>query len=105
MSISRSVGPSRTWRTRVTDDRKAKLAEYVETLEEIKKRKQYFHLENFKPYQKQIDFFNAGHFRERMLSAGNQLGKSEAGAYEMACHLTGIYPDWWQGRKFTRGIV
>ncbi len=30
--------------------------------------------------------------RERLLIAGNRCGKSEAGAYEMACHLTGLYP-------------
>lgn len=32
--------------------------------------------------------------------AGNQLGKTWAGANEMAMHLTGAYPDWWQGRRF-----
>ena len=87
------------------NDKTAKLREYVETLEEIKKRKQYFHLEDFHPYAKQIEFFNAGNFRERMLSAGNQLGKSEAGAYEMAVHLSGLYPDWWMGRKFPKAIT
>ncbi len=32
--------------------------------------------------------------------AGNQLGKTLAGAFEWAMHLTGRYPDWWVGRKF-----
>ena len=36
--------------------------------------------------------------------AGNQLGKTYAGAAEMAMHLTGIYPDWWQGHVFTKPI-
>lgn len=31
-------------------------------------------------------------------------GKTVAGGYEVACHLTGIYPDWWEGRRFTRPI-
>ena len=26
------------------------------------------------------------------------------GGYEMTCHLTGRYPDWWEGRQFTRPI-
>lgn len=32
--------------------------------------------------------------------AGNQLGKTLAGAMEAACHATGRYPDWWRGRRF-----
>ncbi|WP_204259581.1 terminase large subunit domain-containing protein [Lichenicola cladoniae] len=39
-------------------------------------------------------------FRERLLRAGNQLGKTFAGGAEAAFHLTGEYPDWWQGRRF-----
>ncbi len=27
-----------------------------------------------------------------------------AGGYEMACHLTGRYPPWWEGRKFRHPI-
>lgn len=37
--------------------------------------------------------------------AGNQLGKTVAGAYEMAMHLTGLYPDWWEGRRFDKQIA
>jgi phage terminase large subunit-like protein len=36
--------------------------------------------------------------------AGNQLGKTLAGAFEMAMHLTGEYPEWWTGRTFDRSI-
>jgi hypothetical protein len=43
--------------------------------------------------------------RERMFNAGNQLGKSDAGAYETACHVTGIYPSWWTGLRFDRPIL
>jgi phage terminase large subunit-like protein len=42
------------------------------------------------------------------LIAGNQNGKTHVGAYEAACHLTGLYPDWWRGRRFakpTRGWI
>lgn len=86
------------------DDRKQKLQEYVETLEEIKKRKEFFSLEDFRPYPKQLEFFNAGAFDERMFAAGNQRGKTQAGAFEIACHLTGIYPEWWKGRRFDRAV-
>jgi phage terminase large subunit-like protein len=36
--------------------------------------------------------------------AGNQLGKTYCGGAEVSYHLTGNYPDWWPGRKFTRPI-
>lgn len=38
--------------------------------------------------------------RERLFMAGNQLGKTVAGSFEWAMHLTGRYPDWWEGRRF-----
>lgn len=37
--------------------------------------------------------------------AGNQLGKTVAGAYEMAMHLTGQYPEWWEGKRFEKPIA
>lgn len=37
--------------------------------------------------------------------AGNQLGKTLAGAAEAAMHLTGSYPDDWQGKRFDRSVV
>lgn len=60
-------------------------------------------LQHYKPYPKQIDFHNAGAaHRERLFSAGNQLGKTMAGAAEVAMHLTGRYPDWWEGRRINQ---
>ena len=32
--------------------------------------------------------------------AGNQLGKTWAGGFEWSMHLTGRYPDWWDGYVF-----
>jgi phage terminase large subunit-like protein len=37
--------------------------------------------------------------------AGNQLGKTLAGGFEVAIHATGRYPDWWQGRRFDKPTV
>lgn len=57
------------------------------------------------PYAKQREFHDAGAtHRERLLMAGNQLGKTIAGAAEMAMHLTGAYPAWWAGRRFDRPV-
>lgn len=59
----------------------------------------------YKPYPKQAMFLAAGFtFRERLLMAGNQLGKTETGAYETFCHLTGRYPDWWLGHRYDHPI-
>lgn len=56
-------------------------------------------------YPKHTEFFAAGAlFKERLFMAANRVGKSEAGAYEVTCHLTGQYPAWWQGRRFTEPV-
>ena len=63
-------------------------------------------LASFRPYPQQLAFYAAGkHWRERLLMAGNQCGKTYAGAMEMAIHLTGNYPDWWPGHRFDRPIA
>lgn len=39
-----------------------------------------------------------------MLRGGNQSGKTLCGAFETTCHLTGLYPDWWPGRRFDKPV-
>lgn len=57
-------------------------------------------------YGRHLEFFEAGAtYRERCFMAANRIGKTEGcGAYETTCHLTGLYPDWWKGRRFERPI-
>lgn len=56
---------------------------------------------SYRPYDRQADFHAAGAVnRERLFMAGNQLGKTLAGAAEWAMHLTGRYPGWWRGKVF-----
>ncbi len=60
-------------------------------------------LKHYKPYAKQLEFHLAGAtFSERLFMAGNQLGKTVAGGAEWAIHLTGRYPDWWNGAVFNK---
>jgi phage terminase large subunit-like protein len=60
----------------------------------------------YRPTAKQIEFHAAGATaRERLFLAGNQLGKTTAGAFELAYHLTGRYPPWWEGRRFEGPVV
>ena len=54
-------------------------------------------------YAKHIEFFHAGaKYNQRFFMAANRVGKTVAGAFETACHLTGLYPSWWEGRRFER---
>jgi phage terminase large subunit-like protein len=68
--------------------------------------KRYDKLAFYKPYPKQLQFHSLGATKmERMFSAANRSGKTEAGAAELAMHLTGEYPEWWEGRRFTKEVV
>jgi phage terminase large subunit-like protein len=62
-------------------------------------------LSTYRPTPKQAEFHEAGaDYRERLLCAGNQTGKTTAAGMEMAIHCTGLYPSWWCGRRFDRPI-
>lgn len=84
-------------------------------LKEKKKRASRRHLWDFYPeegplrrdlYPKHMRYFEAGAtYRERVVIAANRVGKTEGiTGYELALHLTGRYPNWWVGRRFTRPI-
>ncbi|WP_245463121.1 terminase family protein [Mesorhizobium sp. M7D.F.Ca.US.005.01.1.1] len=62
-------------------------------------------LKDYQPYAKQREFHAAGDHRERLFMAGNQLGKTLGGAAECSMHLTGEYPDWWDGRRFDKPVI
>ncbi|MFL0806750.1 MAG: terminase family protein [Oceanobacter sp.] len=56
-------------------------------------------------YPKHVEFFRAGLTKtERLFMAGNRVGKTEAGGVELTYHLTGNYPEWWEGKKIDRAI-
>jgi phage terminase large subunit-like protein len=83
----------------LSDDEKRELYELLR-LKDVRARRN--RLDAYKPYAKQREFHAVGsEYRERLFMAGNQLGKTWAGAYELAMHLTGRYPDWWAGRRFS----
>jgi len=64
----------------------------------------YNKLEHYRAYPKLREFHAAGKDNpERLLMAANRVGKTFGGAHEVALHLTGRYPDWWEGREFTKG--
>lgn len=72
---------------------------------EARQRSSRERLKSYQPYPKQAEFHAKGKTdRERLLMAANRFGKSICGAAEMAIHLTGLYPDWWVGRRFETAI-
>lgn len=86
----------------LNDDEKRELYELLR-LRDLKAARNK--LAKYHAYAKQKEFHAAGAtFRERLFMAGNQLGKTWAGAFETAMHLTGQYPDWWEGRRFNYAI-
>jgi phage terminase large subunit-like protein len=73
---------------------------------ELATRKAQNSLASYVPYPKQAEFHAAGaSSRQRLLMAANQVGKTVAAGFELAMHATGLYPQWWEGRRFDRPIV
>lgn len=53
-------------------------------------------------YPKHMEFFRRGRdVFARFAMAGNGIGKTEGmGGYEVAWHLRGEYPEWWEGMRY-----
>jgi len=64
----------------------------------------YNALKYFRPFEHQRSFFTTISDRRGILAA-NRIGKTVSTCYETAMHLTGIYPEWWQGKRYDRPIT
>lgn len=90
-----------------TSEETREYQELTALLSEIERRRMY-HLageyepgRSMAPTEKQAEFHALGAAaRHRMLAAGNQSGKTLAGGMEITFHMTGLYPEWWTGRRF-----
>jgi phage terminase large subunit-like protein len=90
------------WESIVSELPPDQLDQLLAELEDL----QYSRLALYQPYAKQQSFHDAGaKYRERLLRAGNQNGKTFCGGCEGAYHLTGQYPPWWKGRRFDTPIM
>ena len=70
---------------------------------ELERRSKESRLKNFKPYKKQKEFMNDKH-KIVALFGGNQSGKTTVGSAFVAYHLTGEYPDWYNGVRFDKNV-
>lgn len=80
------------------------LKEAAQIAKELDRRNRTNRLRSYAPYGKQLEYHSRTE-REVLFAAGNQLGKTWAGSAEDAIHLTGQYPDWWEGHRFDGPVV
>lgn len=60
---------------------------------------------SYKPNEKQLAFHATGLVaKERAFFAGNRCGKTLCTSAEWCMHLTGNYPEWWNGYRYDRPI-
>jgi phage terminase large subunit-like protein len=58
-----------------------------------------------KHYPKQMRFFALETTDDEIaLFGGNRTGKTHCGCFADVLHLTGLYPDWWPGRRYPHPI-
>jgi len=91
-----------------------KLLELAESIQVVSEHNKYNLIDSIFPdtgdfsrhaYKKHIGFIQAGrNHRFRVLSGGNGAGKSFTGAVELTYHMTGEYPDWFEGHRFKKPI-
>ncbi|MDE2104109.1 MAG: terminase family protein [Patescibacteria group bacterium] len=94
----------------IESDEQSVLSSLGSLLDELKEAEKELasqdRLTDYRPYPRQAEFHAAGKdYRERLLMAGNQLGKTLAAGMEVAMHAIGQYPIWWQGRRWERPVV
>ena len=93
---------------------RAKLLSIAEAVQTLTENKRYNLLEHIYPdtgpysrdkYATSLEFFRRGKkHRLRAFIAANRSGKSFTGATELCYHATGLYPEWWEGKRFKKGI-
>jgi phage terminase large subunit-like protein len=66
---------------------------------------EFNHLKYFRPFEHQLAFFKTGDHPRRGILAANRIGKTVSTCFETAMHLTGRYPEWWEGRRFNKPVT
>lgn len=95
----------------LTDQEAIELAEAIKAQQH---RAKFYKFEDLFPeagpfrrslYPRHMEFFSAGKtWTQRCFMAANRVGKTICGGYEFTCHVTGLYPDWWDGYRFHKPV-
>lgn len=65
----------------------------------------HIYFKHYNPNEKQLAFHATGVLaKERAFFAGNRCGKSLCSSAEWSMHLTGNYPDWWNGYRYLKPV-
>lgn len=90
----------------------AKLVEVLRKLDDAHNRRKFYRMfPDEGPFRRELYFHHMQFYADgawakfRAFIGGNGTGKTEGGGFELACHLTGRYPAWWQGKRFDHPIV
>ena len=77
------------------------IAREIELIKGIKTHEKFNQIELYDPYPFQKNFIDAtAETSQAVLCAGNRVGKTRTGAYIAAVAATGLYPEWYSGRRF-----
>ena len=67
---------------------------------------QFNQLKYFRPFDYQKQFYATGaHCDRRGILAANRIGKTVSTCFETAYHLTGLYPEWWVGKRYDKPVT
>lgn len=92
--------------TQITEEMLAENPELVKALKVLQHDKRYntklqWFWDNAYPWQREYIALTETH-QVTGLIASNQTGKTETVCAVVAAHLTGLYPDWWEGKRFEK---
>ncbi len=81
-------------------------SEFEAILQELVRRENENKLSAYQPYPFQKEWHHAKGLntsypaKQKCLMCANKIGKTWCGIHEDVFHLTGLYPDWWEGYRF-----
>lgn len=96
---------------RLTDQERTEALKLLDELKRRRNQRKFFKMypdtgpHRRELYPKHMEFIRSGlDFRERCMLAANRVGKTVVGCYETTCHITGRYPEWWEGYRFDKPV-